>query len=65
MDFEDNFKYAIKVEDEEKPIEIKKIINFIENVKNESKYIDNMRRYSEEFLDWSVKIEYILDKIEV
>lgn len=57
-----NYKYALNVKDDETPINIVELIKFIKDIKKDSRYIYDMRKYAEEHLQWDNKIRIILDK---
>lgn len=57
-----DFKYSLKIESNEKPININKIIEFYNSIKNEN-YIEKMRKYAEENLTWNAKMKPVIEKI--
>lgn len=59
-----NFKYAYNVQDDESPIDISKLIKFIYDVKKDINYINNMRKYAEDHLQWVNKVKIILDELQ-
>ncbi|SHH27977.1 glycosyltransferase [Thermosipho atlanticus] len=61
-DFED-FKYSLRVPNDDSPIDIEKIINFYETIKNEN-YVEKMRKYAIEKLSWNTKIKPVIEKIK-
>lgn len=59
-----DFQYSLNIEDDETPVNIEEVIEFINNIKSEGEiYITNMRKYAEENLEWSRKIKNIIDKL--
>lgn len=61
FDFDD-FKYSMKIESNEKPVNINDIIIFYNSIKNEN-YIEEMRKYAEENLTWDAKMKPVIEKI--
>lgn len=60
----DQFKYSYKIEDDETPVNIMKVLEFLKKIKNEKEqYIFNMRKYAEDNLEWSKKIKEIINKL--
>ncbi|WP_434290094.1 glycosyltransferase [Clostridium botulinum] len=60
-DFQQNFKYCMKVNNDNSNIDINSIIEFYEDLKTDNNVIDNMRRYAEENLTWEKKMMSILE----
>lgn len=58
-DFKD-FRYVLRVPDDESDIDIEKIIDFYETIKNKN-YSSEMRKYASENLDWNSKLNKIID----
>ncbi|MBN1044496.1 MULTISPECIES: glycosyltransferase [unclassified Clostridium] len=63
-DFNEKFKYALKVPNDESYIDIKSLINFYESIKNDEFIIENMREYAEQNLSWENKVKKILELIK-
>lgn len=62
-DFKD-FKYSLQINDDETPVDILKVIEFIKNIKTQKKdYIIDMRKYAQKKLDWAKKIKIVLNNI--
>ncbi|WP_129408615.1 glycosyltransferase [Marinitoga lauensis] len=61
-DFPESFKYIHYVSQDETPIDIGKIIQFYNNIKDYN-YLKKMREYAEKHLKWEVKLRPIIDKI--
>ncbi|KLO24336.1 hypothetical protein X275_00630 [Marinitoga sp. 1197] len=57
-----NFKYALKVKNDDSPININEIIKFFNSVKGND-YINEMRVYAEKHLSWDVKMKPVIEKI--
>jgi hypothetical protein len=57
-----NFKYSMKIDSNESPVNIDKIIEFYNSIKNEN-YIEEMRKYAEENLTWDAKMKPVIEKI--
>ena len=62
-DFSNKFKYALRIEDNEESVDVKMVINFVDNIKKNTDYISEMRKYAENNLDWNIKINKVLDEI--
>lgn len=60
--FEDNFKYVLKILPDESPVDISKIIQFYNCIKDEE-YIKEMRKYAEENLTWEAIMKLIIAEI--
>lgn len=60
-DFSEDFKYALKVSNDNSNINIDDVINFYENISINEDVINCMRRYAEENLTWNKKVEVILN----
>lgn len=61
FDFND-FKYSMKIDSDEKPVDIEKVIEFYDSIKNEN-YIEEMRKYAEDNLTWEAKMKPVIEKI--
>lgn len=62
-DFPENFKYVYYISQEETPLNINKIKNFYNKIKNEN-YIKEMRKYAENNLSWEIKLNKIITRIK-
>lgn len=62
-DFPENFKYVYYVPQNEEPINLYKIMDFYNKIKNED-YINEMRKYGENKLRWDIKLKKIISKIK-
>lgn len=58
-----NFEYSLKIENDETPVNIEKVIEFYDSIKNEN-YIEEMRKYAEENLTWDIKMKPVIDKMK-
>jgi glycosyltransferase involved in cell wall biosynthesis len=56
-DFSESFNYGFQVTSGENPLDIEKLINFTNQLANESNVSVKMRNYAYEALDWSVKLK--------
>ena len=61
--FNNDFKYIYKVEENDDPIDISKIISFYKDIK-EDNYIDEMRNYAKENLTWHKQFEKVKRKVD-
>ena len=57
-----NFKYSLKIENNETLVNINEVIDFYNSIKNEN-YIKEMREYAEKNLTWYAKMKPIIEKI--
>lgn len=60
--FKKDFKYILKVEPNETPIDIKKVIEFYNSVKDKD-YTNEMRKYAEKNLTWEAVMKPVIDAI--
>ncbi|ENK1242703.1 glycosyltransferase [Clostridium botulinum] len=60
-DFPKNFKYAMKVKNDNSNIDINSIIKFYEELKTDNDVIYNMRSYAEKNLTWKKKMGIVLE----
>ena len=61
IDFE-NFRYSLRVSNDNSSINVNNIIEFYESIKNEN-YTEEMRKYAEKNLTWEVKMKPVIDRI--
>jgi len=63
--FPKDFPYMLLVPADETPINIQTLVDFCEVVQEKnSMYVRDMRKFSEEKLDWTIMLKPIVDKIE-
>lgn len=60
--FNKDFKYILKVEPDESPVDINRIIEFYDFIKNDN-YVENMRNYAEENLTWNAVMKPVINTI--
>jgi hypothetical protein len=60
-DFAD-FKYSITVSNDNKVIDIKKVIDFYSSIRNKN-YVNEMREYAKVKLSWDAKMQSVIKKI--
>lgn len=60
--FKNDFKYTLKVKADESPVDINKVIEFYDFIK-ENNYIEDMRMYAEQNLTWEVVMKPIINAI--
>ena len=63
IDFDENFEYALKIDDDEEDVNIESVIEFIKSRKSNKLYPIDMRKYAELHLDWNSKVKRIIDQI--
>lgn len=63
LDFLSDFKYALKVSNNNTIIDINSIIDFYNNVYKDKNLVSSMRKYAEENLTWEAKLKPVIDKI--
>lgn len=63
LDFSTDFKYALKVSNDDIPININTIIEFYNKVYKDKDLAGNMRKYAEENLTWEAKLKPIINKL--
>ncbi|MCY6353985.1 glycosyltransferase [Clostridium sp. ZS2-4] len=63
LDFSSDFKYALKVSNDDTPININTIIEFYNKVYEDKDLVGNMRKYAEENLTWEAKLKPIINKL--
>jgi glycosyltransferase involved in cell wall biosynthesis len=56
-----NFKFCVKFEASDEPIDMYGICNFVETIHKTENYPQIMREYAEENLDWKVKMSKLFD----
>lgn len=62
--FKDNFKYILKIKPDESDININRIIQFYDEIKDKN-YINEMRSYAEENLTWEATMKSIINSIKL
>ena len=48
----ENYRYALKIESDDSPVDIQKIFNFYETVKDDKNIQENMRNFANEHYSW-------------
>ena len=61
-DFPKTFPYSLQLEPNDSPLDISQLLEFYEKIRTKD-YISDMREYTKEHLDWSVKIRPVVKKI--
>lgn len=61
-DFKTNFKYVLKIAANDSPVNINEVINFYTTFEN-SNYINDMHKYAEKNLTWTIKIKSVVAEI--
>lgn len=61
--FKSNFDYMLKIEANESDVDIYKIIEFYDSIKDHD-YIKEMREYAEEYLTWEATMESMINLIK-
>lgn len=59
-EIDDKFKYALQLENNDSPVDIKKCIEFYNQLDED--YQENMNVYAKEKYDWKIQMEKILEK---
>ena len=62
LDFPDDFPYMMRVPANDEPVNIKELIDFFDSIKDEN-YIEEMRNYARNKLDWTAKMKPVIDKL--
>ncbi len=60
--FPEDFKYSMKVSQDERSINVNEVIDFYDSIKN-SNYTTEMRKYAEENLTWDINLKPVFEKI--
>ncbi|GCD09729.1 hypothetical protein [Clostridium tagluense] len=60
--FNRDYKYILRINPDESPVDINKIIKFYDSIKND-KYIEEMRSYAEQNLTWDAVMKPVIDAI--
>lgn len=60
--FNSDFKYRLKIEPDESPVNINKIIEFYDSIKD-CNYVEEMRSYAESNLTWEAVMKPVIDAI--
>lgn len=63
LDAKNNKKYAFLVENNNKYIDMSKVIKFFEKIKNQN-YLEEMRTYGEKNLSWEKKFEKVINTMK-
>lgn len=63
LDFQSEFKYILKVANDDTPIDINHIIEFYHKVYKDKNLAANMRKYAEDNLTWKVKLKPIISEL--
>lgn len=64
VSFDDNYKYMLKVENANKPIDIYKIIEFYKRVQQNKDFSYEMRKYAEENFEWHSLYKEVFKEID-
>ncbi len=62
-DFPDDFLYTLKIEANDSPVDIFQLLEFYEQLSRQN-YITAMREYATTHLDWSVKLQPVVDTMQ-
>ncbi len=62
-DFPEHFPYALRVSGDDSPLDIEALLHFFKqiNIKN---CLDEMRQHADQYLDWKIKIQPVVRKIQ-
>jgi hypothetical protein len=64
VDFPEDFPFSLRVEPNDSPIDIQKVVSFYEKLKkNYPNHSLLMRKYAEEKLSWEAKMKPLIEKI--
>ena len=63
-DFDGTFPFRLKLDSNEDPIDIEKMILFAESTLSDTYHAEKMRRYAQDRLDWSIKMKRLKDFFE-
>lgn len=64
IDFPDEWAYTLHVPATEDPINIERVITFVERVMKDPNHPQEMRKYAEQHLDWYPKMKILKDFLE-
>lgn len=64
VDFDGTFPFRLKLDSNEDPIDIEKMILFAESTLSDTYHAEKMRRYAQDRLDWSIKMKRLKDFFE-
>lgn len=63
LDFQSEFKYILKVANDDTPIDINNIIEFYHKIYKDKDLVANVRKYAEDNLTWKVKLNPIISEL--
>lgn len=63
-DLDPNFSFCLRLSDNEEPIEINKIIDFLHDLNDNPNYQHEIRSYAVSNLDWAVKMKKLCDFLQ-
>jgi len=61
-DFPETFRYVHRIPKNDEPVNINELIDFFDSIKDEN-YIEEMRNYARNKLNWTAKMKPVIDKI--
>jgi len=62
-DFGADFEYALRVPANDEPVSLSKVIDFALDLRQNSRHPHEMRQYAESQLDWSIKMQPVVNAI--
>ncbi|MDD4564171.1 MAG: glycosyltransferase [Eubacteriales bacterium] len=60
-----SYPYIMKIPDNDELIDIKKIIEFYDSIKNDVHLVKNMRRFAEENFSWDISMTKIMNELSI